>query len=169
MDRTSHSYPREPSSNPPGNQGFFQDSWVHSAAVAAPETPAADVPQIRPEVSSGLLGTAPPHQCKKEVITCQDSCRTCLIRLQPVHEGPWIGCRPSQCMLYGHWLRIRCSLKIIMIILRPGSWCCRAAAFINLILSSHLSQEVLLDFVRERSHERGDLQERSCIKRPTLS
>jgi len=32
-----------------------------------------------------------------------------------VHEGPWIGCRRSQCMPYGHWLRVRRSLSIIII------------------------------------------------------
>ena len=68
------------------------------------------LPQFRPEVSSVLLGMAPPHQCKNGVRT---SCRTCLNRLQPVHEGPWIGCRRSQCMLYGHWLRVRRSLRIM--------------------------------------------------------
>jgi len=31
--------------------------------------------------------------------------------------GPWIGCRQSQCMLYGHWLRVRRSLRIIIIII----------------------------------------------------
>ena len=50
-------------------------------------------------VSSGLLGTAPPHQYMRG----GENLLGLLLHLldqQPVHEGPWIGCRQSQYLLY---------------------------------------------------------------------